>query len=81
MSQRIEGKVINIKFPQEDIDELDRIAKRLDLKRADVIRNLVGIGFDLFHGYEKVGIVKLFEIQKKAVKLMKKEIQPPLFDK
>lgn len=81
MSQRIEGQTVYVKFPTEQLAELDRIAKRLELKRADIIRNLVGVGIDIFHGYEKIGVVKLHEIQKRAIKALNKEIQPTLFKK
>lgn len=79
--QKFNGKVISLKFTAEQLDEVERISKRLGIKRSEMIRNLMDVGISVFHGYEKVGIVKVHEIQKRAMKTIKKELQPSLFDK
>ena len=79
MSQRIEGKNLHIKFENDTIKELDRIAGRVGLKRADLVRKLLDLGIDVFRGYEKIGLVKLIEIKNRANKTLQKDITPTLF--
>ena len=77
--QKIPGPLVTIRIKQEDVDELDRISKRVDLNRNQLIRNCIEIGLDIMHGYEKIGVVKLIEINRRTLKAVKEETQPGLF--
>jgi len=77
--QKFEGTKISIKLEQGMFEEIDRISARLGQKRAETIRNMLNVALDVFHGYEKIGLVKLYEIQKRAKKAIKEETQPSLF--
>ena len=77
--QKIHGPMVTLKIKQEDVDELDRIAKRVKLNRNQLIRNCVEVGLDIMHGYEKIGVIKLIEINRRTMKAIKEETQPGLF--
>jgi len=68
-----------MKVEQETVDELDRIAMRLGLRRSQLIRNYIELGLDITHGYEKMGVVKLVEVMRRSKDLIKKETKAPLF--
>ena len=77
--QKIDGQIVTVKLDQEMVEELDRLSKRLDLKRNQFIRNLLGMGLDIVHGYERIGVVKLVEVKRRANKAVKSETEPSLF--
>ena len=77
--QKIKGKNINLKLHQDTFAELDRIASRLNMTRTEVIRSLLGLGIDVFHKYEAVGIVKLIEIKNRTRKTIQEDVTPSLF--
>jgi len=83
--QRIEGREIRIKLKHEDIEELDRLAKRIFIDedkiygRNQLIRNLIDVGLDILHGYEAVGIVRMVEIKRRLGRNVKEDTVPSLF--
>jgi len=77
--QKIDGPMVTLKIKKEDVAELDRIAKRVDLNRNQLIRNCVEIGLDFLHGYEKIGVVKLIEINRRVKKAVNEDTEPTLF--
>ena len=78
--QRIEGTECKIKIDQVTLDEVDRIAKRCGLTRAEMVRNMLAISSDLFKTYEAVGMVKLFEIKERLIKTVNRSVQQPMFN-
>ena len=77
--QKIDGPELKIKLDKEMVEELDRMGKRLGLKRNQVIRNFLDVGIYIFSGYEKVGVVKMIEIQRRFKKTLKEDMRPSLF--
>lgn len=77
--QEIKGKTLNVKFSQDLMDELDRIAGRIGEKRTETIRKLLGLGIEVFHGYEKIGMVKIIEMKNRAKKSINSDLNPTLF--
>ena len=80
--QRI-GKQIRITVSFEMDDKVGEIAKRLKTSKANIYRNMTGVGLDLYSDFEKVGLVKLVEFVEKArdagQKYFIKGKQPSLF--
>ena len=56
------GRQIAIIISYEHLEEMQRIANKLGLDRAHIQRSLIDLGLDVFHFYEKIGVVKLIEI-------------------
>ena len=77
--QKFEGTKISIKLHQEMYEEIDRIAERLGQKRNETIRNFLSVALDVYHGYERIGVIKLYEIQKRMKKAVKEQVEPKLF--
>jgi len=71
--QALHGKQINFVITPDLLEEVDRIAKRTGMKRAQTIRALLYFGSDVYRDFERVGIVKLAEITDKALKSIRKE--------
>ena len=58
-SESHEGqKSITVWFEPEMVDRLDRLAKRGDIPRSRLVRNLVGIGVDYLETCEKFGVLQ-----------------------
>ena len=79
MSQEIKGRTLTVKFKHETLAELDRISERLNYTRVETIRSLMDLGMEVFHGYEKIGIVKLIEIKNRTRKTIQEDVTPSLF--
>jgi len=78
--QKIDGTECKIKIDQATLDEVDRIAKRCGLTRAEMVRNMLSISSDLFRTYESVGMVKLFEVKERLFKTVNRSVgQQALF--
>lgn len=77
--QKIEGRELKIKFTHEMLEELDRLSKRVGLRRNELIRNYIELGIDITHGYEKLGIVRLLEIKRRTKKSVSQDVVAPLF--
>jgi hypothetical protein len=77
--QEIKGRIITVKIKHEQLAEIDRISERLGIKRNEAIRNCLDVALDVFHGYEKIGVWKIYEIQRRMRKKIKEETQPSLF--
>lgn len=53
----IDGRVVTIKLPEEMIREVDRIANKRKMSRADVYRMMVDLGLELHRDMEAVGVI------------------------
>lgn len=77
--QKIPGQKLQINFEQRQIDYADKVAARLGLTRAEAFRRIFDTGIDVCQAFEKVGILKLAEITKRAREACEKSVQPQLF--
>ena len=68
--QRI-GKQIALTVTEEQQEKVAKIAKRHNLKRAQVYRKMMDLGLGVYDNLEKVGVVKMGEITEKAEKMTK----------
>lgn len=50
--------IIAIKFSKEEIEEIDKIAKNIDIPRATLIRNMTFAGFEDAKILNKIGALK-----------------------
>ena len=55
--KEINGKLVSIKMPDNLIDEVERIAKKRKMTRAEVYRMMVELGTEIHRDMEKVGVV------------------------
>lgn len=79
--QRIEGKQILVKLPDDLLAEVDRYAKRLHLSRAEMVRNLLDAGCMILSLYEGAGIVKMVDVFRRAEKTLRRSVgQQELFN-
>lgn len=62
--QRI-GTKITVTVPEELLKEIEKIADRLQMTKAEVSRNLIETGLDTYKIYQKIGVVKLAEVIRK----------------
>ena len=67
MTQRI-GVRLNFTVTDETRAEIERIAKRHNVKEAVIARHLLDIGLEAYQVYEKVGVPQLAEMVNKAKK-------------
>ena len=77
--RKIDGQIVTVKLDKEMVKELDRMGERLGLKRNQVIRNFLDVAMYVYSGYEKIGVVKMIEIQRRMKKAVQEETQPSLF--
>lgn len=76
--RKIEGPQITIKLEQNQIDRIDRVAKRHGIKRNQAMRLLLETGLDAYEAYSMVGVPQLAELVKKTRKACERAIQPSL---
>lgn len=62
MSQRIDGKSFTLIMPHDLTNRLKRVEKRLDMTRAEAMRQTMNFGLDVYEDFEKLGVVKLAEV-------------------
>jgi len=73
--QRIEdGEKYQLILTPELIQRLDRVGKRLGLKRAQVMRNTMDVGLSIYEDFEKVGVVSVLEILSRVKKALTSEV-------
>lgn len=79
--QRIDGGApFALIMPPELTERLKRVQKRHNMTRAEAMRLMTSFGLDVYEDYEKLGVVKLAEIFKRAKKAIEKHAgQQPLF--
>lgn len=77
--QKIPGEKLHINFEQRQIDYADKIAARFGITRAESFRRIFDTGIDACQAFEKLGVVKLAEITKRAREACEKSVQPTLF--
>ena len=79
--QRI-GSQIALTVSDSQKDRVRAIANRLDIPKAQVYRNMIDVGLDLYDELEAIGVVKLVEFTRKVKEVSKdlrKKKQPTLF--
>ena len=76
--QRIPGKRIHVILTEEQLGVIERMERRHKYTRSEAIRVALNIGLDTYTEYEKVGVVQMAEIAKKARKAIELSIQPRL---
>lgn len=76
--QKIDGRMISIVLTNEQLDRLDKIAKKQGLKRADVTRRIIDTGLDAYDTFALVGIPQMAGLVRRTRKACEKEIQPSL---
>lgn len=69
------GVKLNVTVPDEMKAEVERIAKRHNIKEAEAARKLLEIGLEAYQVYEKIGVPQLSEIVKKAKTAFRDQIQ------
>lgn len=60
------GTKITVTVPDEQLHEIERIAERLQVSKAEACRKLLGIGLDTYKIYEPMGIVKFADVVRKV---------------
>lgn len=60
--QRIDGQNLNIRFRQDQIDEIYRIAAKRKMKKVDVVRMMLDAGLGCHKDLERVGLIQLFDL-------------------
>lgn len=60
------GRKITVTVPDEILLEIENIAERLDLSKAEVSRLLIETGLDTYNFFQLFGIVRLAEVAKKV---------------
>jgi len=79
--QKINGQNVHIIVPDEMLSEIDRIAKRQGFTRSETIRTLVECGSEIYRDFEKIGVVRMSEIMKRAKKTILQNVgQQKLFE-
>ncbi len=79
--QRI-GKQIRITVTDLQEERIERIAKRHNLPKAQVYRNMIDAGLDLYDEFESVGVVQMLDFVERVKGLasdIKRIKQPSLF--
>jgi predicted DNA-binding ribbon-helix-helix protein len=77
--EKIDGIRTAIVLEQYQIDRLNEIAKRFNIKRAEATRRIIDTGLDAYAVYEGLGVVKIAEIIKRTREACEKSVQPSLF--
>lgn len=62
--QRI-GTKVTITVPEETLKDIEKIAERFQMSKAEVSRNMLELGLDTYKIYSKTGLVKIAEIVRK----------------
>jgi len=79
--QKIDGQRINFVINDELLKEVDRIAKRTNQTRSEMMRNMLSLGTEIFQMYESVGVIKMFEVSERIKKTVNRSVgQQGLFN-
>ncbi len=78
MSQRIDGHAVSLILEKRQHEQIEKIAKRFGIKKAQAHRLLLDAGLDAYQAFEAIGLVKLAELTKKTRKACEKLVQPSL---
>lgn len=79
--EKIEGSFIYVKVPTGLLNKVDCAAKRTNNTRAEMVRNFLELGTDIFRIYEGVGIIKVAEIIFRTKKITSRTVgQQELFN-
>lgn len=74
--QRIEdGLKTSIMLTEQQVEQLDKIAKRFGLRRAQAHRIVLEAGLEAYSVFENMGMSKLAELVIKTKRAVKKERQ------
>jgi hypothetical protein len=48
---------VTLRLPEADIEDIDRLAKKLELSRSQMLRNICLVGLDQLRGLDKIGVL------------------------
>lgn len=65
------GRKVTVTLPEEILAEIEKIAERFDLSKAEASRFLIETGLDTYKSFQLLGVVKLAEVAKKVKKKLK----------
>lgn len=81
--QKMDGKPVTVYMTNRQIEAIEKIAKRHEMRKSDVTRILLDIGIDTYEAYARIGVPQLAQIIKKAKRVISdaalSEKQPKLF--
>jgi predicted DNA-binding protein len=72
--QKIDGRRLAVIIPNEMLKRLDRVAKRQEMTRVQVMRNMMDVGLSVYEDFESVGVVRLVEVFERTKKGIRKEV-------
>jgi len=76
------GKVVQITVTEEMDARIKEISEKHGVSKAQIYRNMIEVGLDLYNDLEKLGFGKLAEItnkMKESVGALRRQKQPKLF--
>ena len=76
---KIDGTRIALILTNEQISEIDRLAKRHGTTRSQMTRNMIDVGMTVTKDLEKVGIFRISEMVKGLKEMTQAHRQPKLF--
>ncbi len=65
------GKQIQLTVTEKQEERIGKIAKRHNIPKAKVYRNMIDVGLDLYDDFEVIGMVKIIEFSGKVRKMSK----------
>jgi hypothetical protein len=66
MSQKIGEHRITITVSPEQLERIEKIMKRHDIKKAQVVRNVMDVGLDVYDELSIIGIRGSYELYEKC---------------
>lgn len=70
--QKIGDHSVRITLSDKEFERIQEIAKKHNLKYAQVVRNMCLLGIDLYDDLEIVGVVKALELYEAGSKVLQK---------